>query len=411
MASINRKVLILIIIVSLAVGFGGGVLLTKSDDVSSSELFKKVINQDLGKPDNVNFGLFWEVWNSVQEKYVDKNKLDPQKMLNGAISGMVNSIGDPYTVYFEPVTSKKFEEEISGAFGGIGIEIGKKDGILTVISPIKDTPAFRAGLKAGDKIIKIDSKSTENMSIEEAVNTIRGKKGTKVTLTVSSNGGAPRDISMIRDTIKIPSVKWKMIEKDNNKIAYLEILSFNQNVDSEFKKAAQEILNSNATKLIVDLRNNPGGLLDSAINLGGWFLEKNQMVVIEEFGNGTRNEFKADGNGALKNYPTVILVNGGSASASEILAGAIHDNRKVKLVGEKTFGKGSVQELEKFDNGSSLKVTIAKWLTPSGISISEKGIEADVKVEITDKDREDGKIEIGEPGKDPQLDKAIELLK
>src|SRR3989344_74869 len=201
MASINRKVLILIIIVSLAVGFGGGVLLTKSDDVSSSELFKKVINQDLGKPDNVNFGLFWEVWNSVQEKYVDKNKLDPQKMLNGAISGMVNSIGDPYTVYFEPVTSKKFEEEISGAFGGIGIEIGKKDGILTVISPIKDTPAFRAGLKAGDKIIKIDSKSTENMSIEEAVNTIRGKKGTKVTLTVSSNGGAPRDISMIRDTI------------------------------------------------------------------------------------------------------------------------------------------------------------------------------------------------------------------
>lgn len=407
----NRIVLIIVILVSLAAGFAGGVFITKDKSTDTLDLFKRVINQDVGKPNNLDFGLFWEVWNSVQEKYVDKNKLDAQKMLYGAISGMIESIGDPYTVFLEPTTSKKFEEEISGAFGGIGIEIGKRNGILTVISPIKDTPAYRAGLKAGDKIIKIDSKSTANMSIEEAVNTIRGKKGTKVTLTIATDGSDPKDVTMVRDTIKIPTVEWKMVEKDGSKIAYLGIYAFNQNIDSGFKKAVGEILKSDAEKLIVDLRNNPGGLLDSAINLAGWFIDKNEVVVIEEFGNGTKNEFRADGNAALKHYPTLILINKGSASASEILAGAVHDNRKVKLVGEKTFGKGSVQELQKFDNGSSLKVTIAKWLTPAGTSISDKGIEADIKIEIPEQDIKDGKIEIGEPGKDPQLDKAIELLK
>ncbi len=413
MASINRKVLVIIVVTSLAIGFGGGFLFFKNSNNEAPNVFRSFINQNSNKPKDIDFSLFWETWNTLQEKYVDKNKLDTQKMFYGAIQGMVNSVGDPYTVFFEPVTSKKFQEEIAGAFGGIGIEIGKKNNILTVIAPIKDTPAFKAGLLTGDKILKIDSKSTENMSIEEAVNMIRGKKGTKVVLTVTSNGKDTRDVPLIRDTIKIPTVEWKMIEQGNNKIAYMEIYSFNQNVDSEFKKSAQEILSSNANKLIIDLRNNPGGLLDSAINLAGWFLNKDDIVVSEVFSNGTRNEFKASGNTALKQYQTVILINNGSASASEILAGAIHDNRKVKLVGEKTFGKGSVQELEQFSNGSSLKVTIAKWLTPSGISISEKGIEPDVKVEFkpTDQEIKDEKYKLGTPGKDPQLDKAIEMLK
>ncbi len=407
----NRIILVIAVIISLAAGFAGGVFITKDESVNSVDLFKKVINQEADKPNNLDFGLFWEVWNSVQEKYVDKNKLDAQKMLYGAIDGMVESIGDPYTVFLAPAISKKFEEEISGSFGGIGIEIGKRNGVLTIISPIKNTPAYNAELKAGDKIAKIDSKSTANMSIEEAVNLIRGKKGTKITLTVVTKESDPRDVTMVRDTIKIPTIEWKLIEENGSKIAYLGIYAFNQNIDSGFKKAAEEILKSDAEKLIVDLRNNPGGLLDSAINLAGWFIDRNEIVVIEEFGNGTKNEFRADGNATLKHYPTLILINGGSASASEILAGAIHDNRKVKLVGEKTFGKGSVQELQKFDNGSSLKVTIAKWLTPAGISISDKGIEADIKVEIAEQDIKDGKIEIGELGKDPQLDKAIELLK
>ena len=373
---------------------------------------KNLINKDQEKPENVDFSLFWKVYNDLNAKYVDKGKVDPQKILYGAISGLVNSVGDPYTVFFEPVTSKKFQEEISGSFGGIGIEIGKRNNILTVISPIKDTPAFKAGIKAGDKILKIDTKPTANLAIEEAVNMIRGKKGTKVTLTIQTETNPTRDVELIRDAIKIPTIEWKLIEQGNKKIAYMQIYSFNQTVDSEFKKASEEILKSGATGFIVDLRNNPGGLLDSAINLAGWFLDKNQVVVSESFGNGTKNEFRSNGNVALKQYPTVILMNGGSASASEILAGALHDNRNIKIVGEKSFGKGSVQELQNYGDGSSLKVTIAKWLTPNGISISEKGIEADIEIKFKEEDlKEEGKIEIGTPGKDAQLDKAIEILK
>ncbi len=406
----NRQILILSIIISLAIGFTGGFWFKNPNTTNSLNTIKNLINQDQGKPENIDFSLFWKVYNDLNAKYVDKGKVDAQKILYGAINGLVNSVGDPYTVFFEPVTSKKFQEEISGSFGGVGIEIGKRNNILTVIAPIKDSPAFKAGIKAGDKILKIDIKSTADLAIEEAVNMIRGKRGTKVVLTVQNS--ATRDIELIRDTIKIPTITWKLIEKNGKHIAYMQIFSFNQTVDSEFKKASEEILKSNANGLIIDLRNNPGGLLDSAINLAGWFLDKNQIVVSEVFKDGTKNEFRSDGNSSLKKYSAVILMNGGSASASEILAGALHDNRNIKIVGEKSFGKGSVQELQNYSDGSSLKVTIAKWLTPAGISISEKGIEADVEVKIKEEDlKVEGKIEIGTPGKDPQLDKAIEVLK
>ncbi len=405
----SRQIFILSIVASLAIGFTGGFWLKDRNITNSLSTVKNLINLGQGKPENTDFSLFWKVYNDLNAKYVDKSKVDPKKILYGAINGLVNSVGDPYTVFFEPVTSKKFQEEISGSFGGVGIEIGKRNNILTVIAPVKDTPAFKAGIKAGDKILKIDGKSTTDLAIEEAVNLIRGKIGTKVLLTIQN--GTTRDVGLIRDNIKIPTIEWKLVEQGNKKIAYMQIYSFNQTVDSEFKKASEEILKSNVNELIIDLRNNPGGLLDSAINLAGWFLDKNQVVVSEVFGDSTRNEFKSDGNSSLKHYPTVILMNGGSASASEILAGALHDNRNIKIVGEKSFGKGSVQELQNYGDGSSLKVTIAKWLTPAGISISEKGIEADLKVTLDPKDIEAGKIEIGTPGKDPQLDKAIEVLK
>lgn len=408
----RRQILILSIIISLALGLMGGFWLRDLNTANSLGIVKNLINPDLGKPENIDFSLFWRVYNDLSDKYVDKGKIDPQKILYGAINGLVNSVGDPYTVFFEPVTSKKFQEEISGSFGGVGIEIGKRSNILTVIAPIKDTPAFKAGIKAGDKILKIDGKPTADLAIEEAVNMIRGKRGTKVILTIQTEANPTRDVELIRDAIKIPTIDWKLIEQGNKKIAYMQIYSFNQTVDSEFKKTSEEILKSNANGLIIDLRNNPGGLLDSAINLAGWFLDKNQVVVSEVFRDGTKNEFRSDGNTLLKKYPTVILMNGGSASASEILAGALHDNRNIKIVGEKSFGKGSVQELQNYADGSSLKVTIAKWFTPNGISISDKGIEADIEIKFKEEDlKEEGKIEIGTPGKDAQLDKAIEIVR
>ncbi|OGN03720.1 MAG: hypothetical protein A2655_04175 [Candidatus Yanofskybacteria bacterium RIFCSPHIGHO2_01_FULL_43_42] len=422
---LNKKLLVLSLIVALGAGFAGGVFFERSNGVESNPI-KILINKDLGQPDYADFSLFWDTWNSLHNKYVERNALDTQKLIYGAIEGMVNSIGDPYTVFFEPPESKKFQEEISGSFGGVGIEIGKRQNVLTVIAPIKDTPAYKAGLKAGDKILRIDDKPTADLSIEEAVNLIRGKRGTPVILTISSNGADTKEVEIIRDTIKIPTITWEMLESPptggGKKVAYLRLFTFNQNIDSEFQKSAQEILNSGAERLVLDLRNNPGGLLDSAVNIAGWFLDKNQIVTVEAFSDSSKNEFKSNGNGSLKMYPTVILINGGSASASEIVAGALHDNRGIRLVGEKTFGKGSVQELEKFKDGSSLKVTVAKWLTPNGISISDTGIEPDVKVEIPKEDpppsnradgeeKEESEFELGVPGKDPQLDKALELLK
>ncbi|OGN00097.1 MAG: hypothetical protein A2817_02195 [Candidatus Yanofskybacteria bacterium RIFCSPHIGHO2_01_FULL_39_8b] len=406
MTFMNRKIFVVTVILSLAFGFGGGIWFANLQAAQSVPIIRKLINQSQNQPKEVNFSLFWEVWNSLHKKYVDPGKLDMQEMLYGAISGMVNTVGDPYTVFLKPPISQKFQEEISGAFGGVGIEIGKRNNIVTVIAPLKDTPAYKAGVKANDKVLKVDSKPTADLSIEEVVNIIRGKRGTKVILTISSNGNT-RDVELVRDTIKIPSLEWEIID---GQIAYIRIYTFNQNIDSEFEKASKEILKSSATKLIVDLRNNPGGLLDSAINLAGWFLDNDQIVTMEEFKDGTREEFKSRGNGALKIYPTIILLNGGSASASEILAGALHDNKGTKIIGEKSFGKGSVQELEKFENGSSLKVTIAKWLTPSGRSITDLGIEPNVEIKMPE-NPEEGTLEIGKPGKDPQLDKALELLR
>ncbi len=403
----GRKILIVAIFVSLAAGFGGGIWFSNLQAVGSIPIIRTLINQDKGKPKDVDFSLFWQVWNSLHEKYVDPNKLDMQELLYGAIDGMVKSVGDPYTVFFKPVVSQKFQEQINGAFGGVGMELGERNGYVTVIAPIKDTPAYKAGIKAGDKILKVDSKETSNYSIDEVVGMIRGQIGTKVLLNVISEGDKKsRDVTLVREKIRVPALKWQMM---NNNIAYIQIYEFSQNVDTDFENAAQEILKSPAKGIVIDLRNNPGGLLESAIDLAGWMLDKGQVVTMEEFKDGSRQEFKSDGNSALRGYPTIILINGGSASASEILSGALHDNRPVQLVGEKSFGKGSVQELENYDNGSSLKVTVAKWLTPKGRSITQLGIDPDVVVPISTYPT--ASLEFGTPGKDPQLDKALQLLK
>lgn len=383
----------------LALGFGGGVFFQKSR--STPALVAQISNTEVGKPNDVDFRMFWNVWSLLQTNYVDKGKLDSQKMLYGAIDGLVKSVGDPYTSFFPPKESEQFAQQIKGAFGGVGIELGQRDGVLTVIAPIKDSPAERAGILAGDKIYKIDGKSTEGMDVSGAVDIIRGEQGTAVTLTIVRESlKEPKDFKLLRDTIKIPAVAWKML--DNN-IAYVQVFVFNQNVDSEFKKAATEIAGSSAKRIILDLRNNPGGLLDSAVDLSGFFLDKDKVVTIQREGTGKETIYRTQRNAIIKDYPLVVIVNKGSASASEILAGALRDNRGATIVGETSFGKGSVQDIFPLDKGSSIKITFAKWFTPNGTSINENGIKPDVEVKRTEEDFNNKK--------DPQLDKAIELIK
>ena len=363
-------------------------------------------------PDNVDSSLFWDAYNKLQSNFVDPSKIDNQKIIYGAISGMTKSLDDPYTEFFDPAEAKAFQQELSGSFEGVGMEVGLKKGQLIVIAPLKDTPAEKAGLKSGDQIIKIDSKSTYDLTIGEAVNLIRGKRGTAVTLTVFRDGwDNAKDVEIVRGTIKIDSVTWELLAstgeadgKDND-IAYIHIFQFDQPLSDDFKKIANEILKSSAKKIILDLRDNPGGYLETSQYVAGWFLQSGQIVTIEDFGkNKEQHLYKAEGNGVFSNYPIVVLINKGSASASEILAGALRDNRSVQLIGEKSFGKGSVQEVISLsDNQSFLKITIAKWLTPKGDSISEVGLNPDVKVDLTEGDVNSNK--------DPQLDKALEIVK
>ena len=344
--------------------------------------------------EKADMSLFWETWDLVKEKYV--NQINDQDLVYGAIKGMVSALKDPYSAFMTPEENKQFEEDMQGSFEGIGAEIGIRDGVLTIIAPLEGMPAEKAGIKAGDKVIKVNDKSTAEMTLNEAVRLIRGPRGTTVSLTILRNGEA-QEIKIVRNQIDIKSVK--MEQKENN-IIYIDINGFLQDTSQEFTIAAAQVLLLNPKGIILDLRNNPGGYLDQAIEVTGWFVDKGEVVVIEEFGDNKQTEHKAFGNASLKKYPLVVLVNQGSASGSEILAGALRDLRSTKLIGEKTFGKGSVQELENLENKSSLRITIAKWLTPNGYSIHEKGLEPDLAM-IDDPKTEDV---------DEQLEEAMKIL-
>ncbi len=396
----KRYVLWAVTMVAIFVAFGAGFIYGSIDKLPRP--IQGIVNQEFGKPKEFNFGLFWTAWDELHKKYVQPTKLKDGNLLYGAVGGMVKGAGDPYTVFFPPEEAKSFTQEVQGSFGGIGAEIGKKNGFISVVAPLEDSPAQKAGILAGDKILKINGEATDDFSVEQAVTKIRGEIGTKVTLTIlrGNDGTKAKDITITRAVIRIPIVKLEY--KDDNKIAHLSFYSFTATAPSEFQQAVSKVLNSGAKGVILDLRNNPGGYLEVAVDIAGWFSNPGDLVAVEDYGNGKTTEFRTSGLGGIKNYPLVVLVNQGSASASEILAGALRDNKNVKLVGTKTFGKGSVQELVNFEDGSSLKVTVARWLTPKGTSISEKGLDPDYNVEMTEEDIN--------AKKDPQLDKAIEIL-
>ncbi|MGB9848152.1 MAG: S41 family peptidase [Minisyncoccia bacterium] len=397
----KKPLIIAIVIILICGAFIAGLQIGQKSQVYTVPI-EGIKNADLNKPEGVDFSLFWDAWRYVQAYFLKSEKLNPQEMVYGAIKGMVDSLGDPYTVFFKPDDAKKFTEDVSGSFGGVGIEIGKRDNFLVVISPLEDTPAWKAGIKAGDKILAINDEATDSLSVDEAVKKIRGEKGTSVTLKIMRDGfDQPKDFTIVRDIINIPAVKINFLE---NNIAHLKLLSFTENVSFEFYRAATQIIMKNSPGIILDLRNNPGGYLDKAVEIAGWFVKRGDVVVRERERDNREQVFKATGNQMFINMPVVILVNEGSASAAEILAGALRDLRGIKLVGVKTFGKGSVQTLLPLTDNSMVKITIAEWLTPDGHQINEKGLEPDYEV----KNDENASPE---SEKDLQLEKALEVIK
>ncbi len=331
---------------------------------------------------------FEKVWDAIQTRYL-RGGQTTSKLYYGALAGLVQSLGDPYSVFLDPAMTEKYNKELDGEFDGIGAEIGIKDDMLTVIAPLANSPAEKGGIKAGDLILKIDSTDTQGLSLSEAITMIRGPKGTKVALQLAREGTKdPFTLTIIRDNITLDSVVWRMLDND---VAYIQITSFDSRVDANFDRAVREMLVKNPKYIILDLRDNPGGYLDAAVHITETFLtEKNQVVVTERFRDKEEKSYTSQSAGTVSTIPLVVLTNKGSASASEIVAGALQDHKRAKVVGEQTFGKGVVQDLEEFNDGSSLKITIAEWLTPLGRSIDQNGITPDVKVTQNDADAAKG---------------------
>lgn len=393
----NLKIIILVTIFFFLGVFIGTKGKPEIEKVSS------ISNKATAVETTADFAPFWKVWNTINEKSPNKDKITDQDRVYGAISGLVGSLNDPYSVFFSPDEAKAFQDEIAGNFTGVGMEIGIKNKILTVIAPLKDTPAEKAGIKAGDQVLKIDKTITAGLAVEKAIKLIRGEKGTTVKLTIFHEGDKePKEIKIIRDVINIPTLD---SELRPDGIFVVKLYSFTANSADLFRGAMIKFQDSGSKKLIVDLRGNPGGYLDSAVDISSWFLPGGKVVVTEDYGGNAKPKiFRSRGYNAFgDDFKFIILINGGSASASEIVAGAMQDQGKAKLVGEQSFGKGSVQEVIDVTKDTLLKITVAKWLTPNGHLIHEIGLTPDYKIAITKSDIEK-KL-------DPQMDKAVELLK
>lgn len=352
--------------------------------------------------ENIDFTLFWEVWDKLEERYVDHDQLDSQKMMYGAINGMLMSTGDPYTVFLDEEQMNSLEEELSGDFEGIGAEIGIKDDILTIVAPLENSPAMKSGLMAGDKIVKINGEDTLGITVYEAVKKIKGEKGTEVVLNIYRKGeDDTRDVSVVRDAINVKSVELSFV----NDVAHIKLMQFGDHTTAELQKAISEIQDTkNVRGVVLDVRNNSGGYLGTAVEVASKFLKNDLVVVSQKDAKQKETKLYSDGYAPFINIPVVVLINEGSASASEIVAGALSDNRDdIVLVGKKSFGKGSVQELIPTRGNTAAKITIAKWFTPNGDGINEKGIEPDVEVDYS--------IDDYKNDRDPQLDKAVEMIK
>ena len=368
----------------------------------------------------VNFDQFWKVLNKLESSYYDKEAINSQKILDGAIAGMVNSLDDPYTVYLPPKQNEDFKDGLAGEFEGIGAELGEKGKQIVVVSPIDGSPAKKAGIKPGDAIVAVNGQSTSGWTINQAVEKIRGPKGTEVKLGIlHKSDQKPVDVKIVRDTIKVNSLtSWTKPIKDieeinqtealtsssNDKVVYIRLSQFGDSTNGEWEalanKLAQQLREDSSIKGIVfDLRNNPGGYLEDAVYISSEFI-KDGVAVMQEDKNKERESRYVTGKGLLTDVPLIVLINKGSASASEIVAGALQDHKRATLVGETSFGKGTIQQAEDLGGGAGLHVTIAKWLTPNATWVHQKGLTPDVVIAV---DKEDQAHDI-------QLEKAIEEL-
>ncbi len=375
-----------------------GAIISTSTSVTSTGI---ILNSEGKVPDyltkDVDFKLFWEVWNILKANYYVKDVPDTQ-IFYGALAGMVQSLNDSYSVFMTPQDNTAFQLDLQGNFEGVGAEIALKNNLITVVSPLADSPAIKSGLKPNDVIMEINGTSTQGMRVDQAVSLIRGPKGTQVTLTIFREGlQEPLKITVTRENIVVKSLTMEF----KGDLAYIKVRQFNDDTIPFLEQSINQINSRNTKGIILDLRNNPGGYLQTAVDMVGEWVG-NKIAVLERHSNGTEIKHLSTFSEKLSHLPTVILIDGGSASASEIVAGALQDYEKATLIGEKTFGKGSVQDLIGLSNGSAVKITVAKWFTPKGRSIDQEGIQPDISVELTDEDFNNNK--------DPQLDKAIEFL-
>ncbi|HEX7456501.1 MAG TPA: S41 family peptidase [Candidatus Nanoarchaeia archaeon] len=359
----------------------------------------RILNKNTPQHVQVDFAPFWNVWDKISTDYLERARLDPQQLLYGAISGMVDAVGDPYTVFLNPEQNAEFELALSGTYEGVGIELDVRNDQLVVVAPIEGTPAAKAGVAAGDKILEIDGINTSTLTIQEAVQKIRGKTGSRVVFRLQRDTKV-FDVKLTRAKITLKSVEFEDL---GGGIAQIKIIRFGDNTLTQWSKAANKVVTRGYTKLILDLRNNPGGRLDYSISIAGDFLSKDTTVVIQEDSSGRQVPARSESDAKLGNVKVVILINKGSASASEIVAGALRDQLGVKLVGEATFGKGTIQKVDDLAGGAGLHITFAKWLTPKGTWVNQKGLKPDIEVKLTEKDIA--------ADRDPQLDRAKQLLR
>ncbi len=404
----SKKITDILLYLSLAVFlFGSGYKLGEYQ--TRTDLRTNLFSATGGtKATGLDFAPFWDTWDKVEQKYIDKKKVDKQKMFYGAIKGLVASVEDPYTFFLTPEENQQSKDDLGGKFEGIGAQLGLKENRIVVIAPLKNSPAERAGILAGDFVIKIDDKSTQGMTLPQVVSKIRGKGGTKVKLTLQRK---TKEISveLTRQQIQVSSVEYSIETKNGSKVAYLKLNQFGEKTNDEWDAAVEDIAkkwnNGEVQGMVLDVRDNPGGYLDSAVYTASDFIEIGKMVVKQESTQGMNRDYKVQRTGRLIGIPLTVLINGGSASASEILSGAIRDHKKGTIIGEKSFGKGSVQEALDLKGGAGLHVTIAKWILPNGDWINGKGIQPEIKV--TNEIKE-GNTMTKET--DTQLQKALEVV-